>query len=161
MAIFAWIIGMVLLTQWFGDWEEAQYNPNQSPEHSYSGQQNIVTLQQNRLGHYLANGQVNEKKATFMIDTGATNVSIPYAMAEFYNLKPGAERSSLTANGIVSVYKTTIDTLSIGNIKLHNVRASLNPGMDRTQPILLGMSVLKQLELVQSQDELQLKQRLR
>lgn len=159
MAVFAWIIGMLLLTQFFGNWEENQYNPNQAPEHSLSGQEKLVTLKQNRWGHYVANGQVNDNPATFMIDTGATDVAIPYSLASYYDLKPGAERNAITANGLVTTYQTTIDRLSIGNITLYNVRASLNPGMDKAQSILLGMSVLKQLEMTQTQDELTLKQR--
>lgn len=159
MAIFAWLVGMFLLTQFFGSWEKEQYNPNQIPKHSFSNKENIVTLQQNRWGHYVVNGQVNQNPATFMVDTGATDVSIPYALASYYDLKPRGEQNALTANGIVTTYKATIGTLNIGSITLRNVPASLNPGMEKSQSILLGMSALKQLELVQAQNQLVLTQR--
>jgi len=53
-----------------------------------------------------------------------------------------------TANGMVTVYKTEIEQLSIGNIFLYNVAAHINPAM-KSDAILLGMSALKKVEFSQ------------
>jgi len=63
----------------------------------------------------------------------------------------------LTANGIVEVRDTTIETLQLGSIRLSNIRASINPGMVGEE-ILLGMSALKDLEFTQRGSKLTLKQ---
>jgi aspartyl protease family protein len=65
----------------------------------------------------------------------------------------------MTANGPITVFETRISELSIGDITLFNVRASINPAMPPPQ-ILLGMSALKQIEFVQRGDSLTLIQHL-
>ena len=65
----------------------------------------------------------------------------------------------MTANGPVTVYDTIINQLTIGDIVLYNVPASINTGMQGTG-ILLGMSALSQVEFVQSGDYLTLRQRV-
>ena len=61
-----------------------------------------------------------------------------------------------TANGSLRVAQTYINELKLGDIRLTNVRANLNPGMQDNE-ILLGMSALKQLEFTQRGDWLILK----
>jgi len=63
----------------------------------------------------------------------------------------------MTANGTITVHNTTLATLSIGNITLSNVSASINPAMHDLE-ILLGMSALKDIEFTQRGDQLTLKQ---
>jgi aspartyl protease family protein len=57
----------------------------------------------------------------------------------------------------VTVFDTQLDQLSIGDITLKNVNASINPSMDMGE-ILLGMSALKEIEFTQRGDQLTLKQ---
>jgi len=154
MSIIAWVIGIALLTNYFADRQQQQINPNSQPASSTSLQNATVTLEQNRLGHYLVNGLVNDIPATFMLDTGASDVVIPAELASSYRLKEKGYNQSRTANGIITVGQTVIQELSIGTINLYNVRASINPGMDKSQPILLGMSALRKLELKQKNDTL-------
>ncbi|TNC82002.1 MAG: TIGR02281 family clan AA aspartic protease [Oleiphilus sp.] len=158
MAFIAWIIGIILLTQVFGAWEKHQDNPNQAPDSTIMGDTVRVTLHQNRAGHYRSSGTINGKHAEFMIDTGATDIVIPASLAGLYGLKSTGQGLGLTANGYVALDKTLIDELSIGKITLYNVRASLNPGMTREQPVLLGMSALSELEMSQHQGVLNLTQ---
>ncbi|HSJ49577.1 MAG TPA: retroviral-like aspartic protease family protein, partial [Gammaproteobacteria bacterium] len=54
-------------------------------------------------------------------------------------------------------HATRLDELRIGDIVLRDVRASINPAVDDIG-ILLGMSVLKQLEFTQRGDILILRQ---
>jgi len=93
-----------------------------------------------------------------MLDTGASDVVIPEALAGEYGLIGKGNSQSITANGIITVKQTRIQELSIGEIKLYNVRASINPGMDSSQAILLGMSALRHLELAQKDKQLTLTQ---
>jgi aspartyl protease family protein len=158
MAIIAWIIGMLLLTQLFGAWEEDQINPNRDPEYASLSGEHLVTLQQNRQGHYLVTGTINQKEAVFMLDTGATDVVIPQRLGDRYGLQAMGFGTGITANGLVDFSHTRIAELRIGAITLYDVDASLNPGMDEEMPILLGMSALRRLEMTQKDHTLILRQ---
>ena len=68
-------------------------------------------------------------------------------------LERGAETSVSTANGVTTAYLTRLDQLAIGDIELHDVRASIIPRMG-VDEILLGMNVLKRFELIQRGDRL-------
>ena len=156
MAI-ACVIGIGLLSMFFAGVEERQHNPNLSPESNTTAQRIEVNLKRNRQGHYVVTGKINRRSVEFLLDTGATDVVIPQGMAGALNLREGMPRKAMTANGPVTVYDTSVDELSIGDITLYNVRASINPAM-HPPSILLGMSALKQVEFIQSGDSLTLRQ---
>ena len=148
MYALAWVCGLGLLTFVFSDLLDRQENPNREPESVRLDNQTEVRLKQNRAGHYVTNGFINGEEVTFLVDTGATDVAIPAYLQEKLGLTATGSGMAQTANGVVRVARTSIDTLRIGDIVLHDVRANLNPGMNDNQ-ILLGMSVLRQLEFTQ------------
>jgi len=154
----AWIMAIVLLMFFFEDELDKQYNPNSQPQVSLnsSGQAEVI-LKQNRQGHYVTKGTINETSVTFLLDTGATQVSIPAHIADKLQLNSYGSYPVQTANGRVTVYKTKIDQLSIGNIFLYNVAAHINPAM-KNDEILLGMSALKQLDFQQTGKQLILRE---
>lgn len=145
----AWIIAIGLMVFVFQSLLDEQWNPNAAPESKLteSGKAE-VHLAQNKQGHYVANGTINNNNVVFLLDTGATNVSIPAHIAEQLHLQRYGSYIAQTANGNVRVYQTKIDQLSIGNIYLYDVSASINPGM-KSDEILLGMSALKKVEFSQ------------
>lgn len=157
MMIVAFIIALGLLTMYFGDVQDTQRNPNRAPMSAELGNAVEVALLRNRQGHYVVSGTINRQPAEFLLDTGATDVVIPEDLAAQLQLRPGAPSQAMTANGVITVYGTSIDLLSIGDIELRDVRASINPSM-RGQSILLGMSALKQIEFVQRGERLTLRQ---
>ena len=99
----------------------------------------------------MTSGFINGEEVVFLVDTGATDVSIPAHLAQRLQLQAGRKGLANTANGTVTVAESRIDTLRIGDIVLNNVSANLNPGM-QSEHILLGMSVLRQLEFTQRGD---------
>lgn len=158
MLITSFSLALIALTVYFDGWLANQNNPNRTPE-SYeteSGNREVV-LQQNRQGHYVAGGRVNGVPVTFLLDTGATDVAIPERIARAANLRATYSGQAATANGVVTVYATQVDELTIGNITLNNVDASITPSMPG-DTILLGMSALKQVEFTQRGETLTLRQ---
>lgn len=157
MWAIAWIMGLVLLTLFFGDVLEKQQNPNQSPTSYRDGNVIEVVLERNRFGHYVTSGTINDYPVVFMLDTGATGVAIPEEVANIIGLEKGMEYSTYTANGIGKGYRTRIDSLSFGDIKVTDLNAGIAPNMPGGQ-VLLGMSVLKKLEFTQRGNKLILRQ---
>jgi aspartyl protease family protein len=156
--IIGWVVVIGLLTLVAGQWEERQHNPNQQPI-TQLGAEGLseVVLQRNRYGHYVASGLINGHEVTLLLDTGATYVAVPENMAEKLGLRKMARGQSSTANGVVETYLTRIERLSIGNIEFYDIAASINPGMNHDTSILLGMSVLKNIEFTQRGDQLTLR----
>lgn len=157
MLLAGWAIGFVLLVLGFGRWEDGQYNPNRELQSLDMGDLREVTLVSNRLHHYVASGEINGKTVTFLLDTGASDVVVPARLAADLQLQPGAAAYAVTANGRVEIRRTLIDELTLGPIRLYNVRASINPGMTGNE-VLLGMSALHQVELIQRSNQLTLRQ---
>ncbi|MGS2720782.1 retropepsin-like aspartic protease family protein [Paraglaciecola aestuariivivens] len=148
MLVIAWVIGLAMLTTLFDEQLANQFNPNSTPISSVNQGIQEVKLKQNRAGHYVTGGAINGQPVVFLLDTGATHVSVPMHLAEQLNLKLGQRFWVQTANGRVQVAQTNIERLAIGDIQLTDVKANLNPGF-KDNEILLGMSALKQLEFSQ------------
>ena len=155
--IAMWIALMIMLFFLFGNLLESDYNPNKKVTSQQSGEQQTVTLKRNRYGHYVTQGTINNHSVTLLLDTGASDISIPEKIAKKLNLKYGREQRYQTANGIIIGNLTMLNNVSIGNIKLRNVKASINPKM-KGDEILLGMSFLKFIEFTQRGDTLILRQ---
>ena len=158
MIITAWIIALGMLTLFFNKVLEKQYNPNQSLQSSInaSGIREIKLLR-NRGGHYVTPGEINQQKVVFMLDTGATTISIPAGIAKNIGLKKGYAFNVSTANGTIQVYSTRLQQVKMGDITLDDVSANINPYMEGEE-ILMGMNVLKKLEMIQRGDTLTLRQ---
>jgi aspartyl protease family protein len=158
MIAIVWLLVLGLLTIYFNNFLDKQHNPNQMVEtRAHSDGSREVVLQRNRSGHYMATGKLNGQSVNFLLDTGATWVSIPEKIANNLKLERGAPMEVSTANGVITTYATRIDTVSLGDIQLNNVRASINPHAP-DDDVLLGMSFLKKLEMVQRGDTLILRQ---
>ncbi|KQV10302.1 MULTISPECIES: retropepsin-like aspartic protease family protein [unclassified Pseudomonas] len=148
LMVLAWCAALFLATRFFGQWEARQQNPN-TVVSSEQGEGFIeVKLASNTQGHFVASGQINGQPVDFMLDTGATDVSIPAEMAEQLKLEKGFGVTLSTANGRTQGYRTRIDRLQLGDIVLRDVRALVVPGLDGKQ-VLLGMSALNKLEFTQ------------
>ena len=158
MTIAMWLIVLALLTVFFQSWQEKQYNPNQQLAMS-TGDDGVreLVLQRNRYGHYVADGEINQQSVVFLLDTGASDISVPEGLARKIGLKRGPAMRYQTANGMITVYATTLAQVDLGGIVLHQVRASINPKMQGNE-VLLGMSFLKHLEFTQRGDSLTLRQ---
>ncbi len=138
------------LTWFFGGLVNERANPNRdvAARVSASGASEIA-LEQNRQGHYVASGTINGTPVVFLLDTGATDVSVPAHLAERAGLRPGPTLRVTTANGDIDVYATRIPSLDIAGLRLENVAASINPHMAGDE-VLLGMSALRALHMTQA-----------
>ena len=155
--ILAWILFIGLMTYYFHQYLEKQNNPNDQVNSITTDNLQQVILDRNRAGHYVATAYINDQEVVAILDTGATDVSIPANIANRLNLQRGPSFEVSTANGNITVYATTIDKIQLGGITLQGIRANINPYL-REQDVLLGMSFLKHLEFSQQGQQLILKQ---
>lgn len=132
-------------------------NPNQQLQVTVNpnGDRELV-LKRNKYGHYVATGLINGQPVEFFLDTGATVVAIPEHIAKRLNLKKGQRFQTQTANGNSVSYETKLDSVSLGDITITNVPASISSGMNFDE-ILLGMSFLKHLNMQQQGNTLTIK----
>lgn len=157
MLVASCVLGLGLLTLFFDDILGRQYNPNQRPSSQLLVDGGVeVVLQRNRQGHYVMTGHINDVRATFLLDTGATDVVISEELADRAGLSEGLPTQAMTANGVVTVYSTSVPVLDMGDITLYDVRASINPAM-QNETVLLGMSALRHVEFSQRGDTLTLR----
>jgi len=107
-------------------------------------------------GHFVASGAINGRAARFMIDTGATLVSIGRDDAERLGLELGAARDAVTqtANGPVNVRMLTLATVRVGEVELANVNAMVMPGS--LPHVLLGNSWLSRFQMRRENDVMRL-----
>lgn len=104
-------------------------------------------------GHYYVDGMVNDQKLNFVIDTGASMVTLPQGLASAAGLLCQKQTMAQTANGTIRTCTTTIQTLKFGSFTLKNVEAMISPNL--SQP-LMGMNVLKQFRVEQDSGEMRL-----
>ena len=111
------------------------------------GGRQTVNLAQDMSGHFLADGMVNGSHIRFMVDTGATLVSIPIAEAARLGIdyQKGRTGYSILADGRrVASWRVMLDSVTLGDVTLLNVEGSVNQGSGIP---LLGMSFLNRMEM--------------
>jgi len=114
----------------------------------------LVVLERDRSGHFFARGEINGHPVLFLVDTGATDVAISEKAAREMGLEFGPPTTVMTAAGPARAWRTRLDRVSLGNIALDNVRATITPGLGNE--VLLGMSFLKYFQMRQEGNRLEL-----
>lgn len=153
MALIASLLVLGMFYLYFENSLQARNDPNRDLQVAPGTE---LVLKRSGDGHYIFPGTINGRPVSFLLDTGATLVSVPAHLAAGLGLRAGAYQQSITANGTVFTRATRLDSLAFGPFDLHEVPASINPGMMDNQ-VLMGMSVLKHLEFSQRGDTLVLR----
>lgn len=99
-------------------------------------------------GMFQLAGKVNNRSTQFLIDTGATYVSMSESEAKRLGVdyQQGRKTMIQTANAVVRAWRIDLDTVKVGQIELRNVDAVVLPGK-QPSTALLGMSFLQHLKL--------------
>jgi aspartyl protease family protein len=117
-------------------------------ESASSSNRSRVLLAADTRGHFFIDGTVNRLPVRFLVDTGATMVSLPQRDAERLGIdyRKGRRGQSSTANGLAPVYLVRLDSIRIGEIELHGIEALVHEGAGLDQA-LLGMSFLNRVNM--------------
>jgi aspartyl protease family protein len=118
-----------------------------------------IVLSADSGGHFFANGTINGKSVRFIVDTGATNVSMSQSLAERLGIdyRSGQRGISSTANGQVQAYRVPLTSVRVGEVEVFNVAATIVPvTMDY---VLLGNSFLSRFQMKRENDTMTLVKR--
>ena len=103
----------------------------------------------NSAGMYTTVGSINGLPVPFLVDTGATQVSMNAGEARRLGIDfrvTGTPSSVTTASGVERAWAVMLDKVSVGGLELRNVGAVVLEG-SLPQQTLLGMSFLSRLEI--------------
>ncbi|MCP4491361.1 MAG: TIGR02281 family clan AA aspartic protease [Gammaproteobacteria bacterium] len=111
-------------------------------------------------GMYFVDGKINGRSTHFLVDTGATFVTMSSQHARVVGIdyRKGRRSSAQTATQLVAVWQVSLRSITVGGIKLSNVEASVIEG---TQPndVLLGNSFLKRTQIQRKGTVMELQKR--
>ena len=106
-------------------------------------------ISRNTRGMYSTVGSINGLTVSFLVDTGATLISINATEAQRLGLDfrvVGTPTMVTTASGVERAWGVMLNTVKVGELELHNVGAVVLEGAQPEQA-LLGMSYLGRLEM--------------
>ncbi|MSQ52024.1 MAG: TIGR02281 family clan AA aspartic protease [Betaproteobacteria bacterium] len=106
-----------------------------------------ATLSADARGHFVVDGQINGGTVRFLVDTGATVVSMSSGDAQRLRVdyRNGVLVRMNTANGTATAWQVKLDTVRVGDITLDNVDAVVME--NQSMPVLLGMSFLNRTNM--------------
>lgn len=113
----------------------------------------VLKLKQNAAGHYETDGKINEKELNFVVDTGASLVTLPEETAHNALIYCDDKIKVDTANGVTDSCTAKIGKLQFGPFVIKDVPALIQPNL--SQP-LLGMNVLQHFKVEQNSGEMSL-----
>ncbi|HEY9238557.1 MAG TPA: TIGR02281 family clan AA aspartic protease [Burkholderiaceae bacterium] len=110
-------------------------------------------------GHFFANGQINGKAVRFLVDTGATYVSMGANEAERLGIdyRRGERGTTQTANGPMAAYKVKLASVRVGDVQVYDVEALI--GQAPMDQVLLGNSFLARFQMRRDNDLMTLNRR--
>jgi aspartyl protease family protein len=148
-----WALLLGAMFWFFFDWNERESFPNRNMKAAASAE---IVLQRSRDGHYYADGEINGRRVNFMLDTGATQIALPRAVAGELGIKAGPMITLQTAAGPAPGYAARLASVRLGAIEITDLGAVVSDGM-RGTTVLLGMNFLRRLEMIQRGDQLTLR----
>lgn len=119
------------------------------PSRAVTNNAGEITIQRSSDGHFHIFGKINGVSVPFLIDTGASVVTLSAQDAQRVGIEPDTltfNRQFNTANGTTLGASIRIPEIVIGDIAIEDARAAiLKSGLNRS---LLGLSLLDQLSRV-------------
>jgi aspartyl protease family protein len=151
--VLVWVLVGALIYWAFNFFILRQHNPNTQQLTVNSSAE--LRLKRSRDGHFRLSAQMNGEPIVFLVDTGASMVTMDQALAQRLQLTAGEAFITQTANGQVAGYWSQVARLTFGPYELSNLRVGVVPNM--SEEVLLGMNVLKNFSVQISGDQMLIK----
>ncbi len=121
--------------------------------------QGELVIPKSRDGHFYAAGTVNGRNVMFMVDTGASTVTISEKFARNAGVADGLPTTFHTANGDVQGRTVADVPVSLGPIKVSGVRVGVGLLGGDEDDALLGQSFLSKFDITMSKEQMTLRPR--
>ncbi len=113
-----------------------------------------IELSRARDGHFHIDGAIQGAPVRFLIDTGASTVSISQQLAARIGLGCEVSATFSTANGVVQGCSSRVEEIEFGPFRITNASVAILPNL--TSEALLGMNALRKVRMEQQADTLKL-----
>ncbi|MCC5791711.1 MAG: retroviral-like aspartic protease family protein [Legionellaceae bacterium] len=143
MVFLAWIFVLVLLLLFFHFYGE------EPGSFSYSEEHGTLTIAADSKGHYWLDGHINDKPVRFMLDTGATYVALPQALARDLGIRGRYPLQLNTAAGRVEGQLSRVQELRFAGFSFTDVKVVIMPPEVQSTTVLLGMNILSHFSITQ------------
>jgi aspartyl protease family protein len=110
-------------------------------------------------GHFYTTGTVNGREARFLVDTGASLVSVSEAFAQKAYIRGGVPTTFKTANGDRLGRVVDGVGVSIGPVSLSNIKVGVGISASDENEALLGQSFLSKFDITISKNQMVLRAR--
>ena len=118
-----------------------------------------VRIERGMDGHFRVRGYVNDQPVTFLVDTGASSVSVTDVLAARAGLEGGEKVRFRTANGERDGRIVVADEVRIASLRVRDVRVGTGYTGEDSDDALLGQNFLRFFDVQMSGDEMLLRPR--
>lgn len=110
-------------------------------------------------GHFYTTGTINGEEARFMVDTGASLVSVSEKFAQKAFIRGGVPTTFHTANGDRPGRVVAGMGVSIGPVSVTNVKVGVGLSLGDENDALLGQSFLSKFDITMTKNQMVLRAR--
>ena len=126
---------------------ETQAQPVKSAAAAQPANYRTFTVRGDARGHFQVEGSVDGRRLDFVVDTGASVIALRERDASRLGIHPiprDYTASVSTANGVIRAAPVQLNSVEVGGIRVHGVRAMVLPDQALSEN-LLGMSFLSRV----------------
>lgn len=152
------VVWLAVATVLYGVFDRIEQN-RQASLKPYALSSGDLVIPRQRDGHFHVDGEVNHQPVRFLVDTGASHVSVSQTLADQAGLPSGQSITLHTANGQRTGQLVRSVPVRAGHLVLND--ASVTVGLSGLLPeqALLGQNFLKHFDVEIRRDEMVLRQR--
>ena len=118
-----------------------------------------LVIKRSQDGHFYTTGIINGQEVKFMVDTGASLVSVSEAFAQKARMQGGVPTTFRTANGDHPGRVVDGVGVAIGPVRVSNVKVGVGLRMGDDNAALLGQSFLSKFDITMGKNQMVLRAR--
>jgi len=118
-----------------------------------------LVIERARDGHFYVPGRINGQDVVFLVDTGASLVSVSEPMAQRAALHGGTPTTFHTANGVRAGRVVDGVEVAVGPVRVTHVKVGVGLSLGDDTQALLGQSFLSKFDITLRQHQMVLRAR--
>lgn len=152
------VVWLAVATVLYGVFDRIEQN-RQASLKPYALSSGDLVIPRQRDGHFHVDGEVNHQPVRFLVDTGASHVSVSQTLADQAGLPSGQSITLHTANGQRTGQLVRSVPVRAGHLVLNDASVTVGLSGHLPEQALLGQNFLKHFDVEIRRDEMVLRQR--